>query len=192
MERHLKRVETIRWDSSLHAAARAMRHEAVGCLVVVDADERPVGILTDRDLALRAIATSHAPATLRVDAVMSSDPVTVAPDAPLRDVVALMKHHGIRRLPVVRDGKILGIVTLDDLLEELTRELRDLAAEAPSRYRTAPSSSRFEHVRQSIERGLEEVRSKLQYAQWHGRATLLDKLDELRARLHETREDRED
>ncbi len=180
---HLKRVQTIRNDASAHAAARAMRYEAVGCLVVVNDDEVPVGIVTDRDLALRAVATSHEPHGLAVADIMSRELVTTTPDTPMHDVLQLMKARGIRRIPVMDDGELAGIVALDDVLEELSRDIRELAAEAPRRYRTAPSSSRFEHVRHGIERGLEDLRSKLEYAQWYARETLVDELDELRDRL---------
>lgn len=182
-ERHVKRVATIRADSSVHAAAHTMHAEAVGCLVVLDDDERVVGIVTDRDLTVRAIAWSHAPGDMRVENVMTRDPVTTTPSVLVRDVLALMKSHGVRRVPVLLDDKAVGIVALDDILEELSRELRDLAIEAPRRYRTAPSASRFEHVRAGIERGVEEVRSKLEYAQWYARETVLDELDALRERL---------
>lgn len=178
-----KRVVTIRDHASAHAAARSMRHDAVGCLVVVAEDGRPVGIMTDRDLALRGVARSHAPAALDVRDLMTPHPVVTRPDASMDEVLALMKNHGVRRIPVVRDGELVGIVALDDVLEELSRDLRELAAEAPRRYRTAPSASRFEHVRAGIERGMEDLRSKLEYAQWYARETLVDELDELRERL---------
>lgn len=183
---HTKRVSVVHADATAHAAARVMHHDAVGCVVVVDERERPVGILTDRDLAVRAVAVSNAPHELRVADLMTPDPVAVTPETSMRDALLLMRRRGVRRLPVVRDGRAVGMVSLDDVLEELSRDLRDLAAEAPNRYRTAPSSSRFEHVRAGLERGLEELRGKLEYAQWYARETLIDELDELRSRLRKS------
>jgi CBS domain-containing protein len=178
-----KRVEVIRRDSSAHAAANRMTHQAVGCLVVVDEEERPVGILTDRDLLLRAVAKSHSPHELHVEDIMTRELVQGTSDEPLETLLRRMKHHGVRRIPLVEDGVVVGMVAMDDILQEFSRDMNDLASEAPLRYRDAPSHSRFEHVRHGIERNLTELRQKFEYAQWYAKATLLDELDELRSRL---------
>jgi len=176
-------VEVIRTDSSAHAAANRMNHAAVGCLVVVDLEDRPVGILTDRDLLLRGVAQSHSPHELHVADIMTPDLVHATPAEPLEELLKLMKNHGVRRIPLVEDDRVVGIVAMDDILQEFSRDLNELASEAPLRYRNAPSHSRFEHVRHGIERNLGELRSKLEYAQWYAKATLIDELNELRNRL---------
>ncbi len=186
--RFKKRVETIRMDSSAHAAANRMNHQAVGCLVVVDSEDAPVGIITDRDLTLRAVSKSHTPHLLRVEDLMSSDLVSASSSEPLEELLRHMKNHGVRRIPLVEDNAVVGMVAMDDILQEFSRDLHDLASEAPLRYRNAPSHSRFEHVRQGIDRNLTDLRLKLEYAQWYAKATLLDELDELRNRLRQETE----
>jgi len=181
--RFKKRVEVIRKDSSAHAAANRMSQSAVGSLVVVDLNDQPVGIVTDRDLLLRAVATSHSPHELHIEDIMTTDLVQATSSDSLEELLRLMKHHGVRRIPLVEDNQVVGIVALDDILQEFSRDLHDLATEAPLRYRDAPSHSRFEHVRHGIERNLSELRTKLEYAQWYAKATLIDELDELRSRL---------
>jgi CBS domain-containing protein len=183
VDKYRKRVETIRHDSSAHAAAHRMREAAVGCLVVVDDDDRPVGILTDRDLVLRAVAKSGAPARIPAAELMTRDPVTAAPGESLHDVLHRMDARGVRRVPIVDGGRAVGMVSLDDVFQALADDAQGLAAEAPNRYRTAPSASRFEHVRTSVERSLSNLRSRLEYTQWIAREALMDELDDLRRRL---------
>ncbi|MEV0412610.1 CBS domain-containing protein [Streptomyces sp. NPDC050448] len=110
---------TARTLTSLSEAARLMRDADIGDLLVVDDDGRLKGILTDRDLVIRAIAENRDPAETTVRAVCSPAPVTVQPqDAPGR-AADLMHEHALRRLPVTEeDGCLVGIVTLGDLAIE--------------------------------------------------------------------------
>jgi signal-transduction protein with cAMP-binding, CBS, and nucleotidyltransferase domain len=111
--------------ASITEAARRMDDAVVGALVVVDG-ERPVGIVTDRDLVLRAMA-HDVPGDARVDAVMSTDLVTLDADADVREAFPLFHSHAIRRLPIVEDGRLVGVISTDDLLINLTADLADLA-----------------------------------------------------------------
>ena len=113
---------TIPRDHTITEAAETMDRRAVGALVVVEPDGRPVGIVTDRDLAVRALAHRLSP-DARIDAVMSTDLVTLAPDADLRDAFAVFDDHAIRRLPLVVDDRLVGMITADDLLVDLTCDL---------------------------------------------------------------------
>lgn len=107
--------------------ARLMRDEHVGAVVVLDA-RRPVGVVTDRDLAIEVLG-GGLDATTPVRDVMSPDPVCVRIDSGLADAAQLMREHGVRRLPVVdARGDLYGIVSLDDLLALLGEELASLAA----------------------------------------------------------------
>lgn len=107
--------------------ARMMREHDIGSVVVIDLDQRPVGIVTDRDLVIRGIAaerTLDAP----VDDVMSHDPVTIAGERDTADAAHHMAERGCRRLPVVDDaGKVVGVVTLDDLLMRAGYTIDELA-----------------------------------------------------------------
>ena len=115
---------TIAAQASLAEAARSMDAHVVGALVVVDGD-RPVGMVTDRDITVRAVARDI-PADARVDAVMSNDVVVLDADADLREALAIFHWHAIRRLPLVHDGRVVGMLTTDDLLVDLVTNLGDL------------------------------------------------------------------
>lgn len=115
-------------EMSLKEAAALMRNEHVGSLVIVREAELGrivTGMLTDRDIAVVAMAREFDPQTLKVADIMSADPVTAREEDSVNDVLAAMRDHGIRRVPVTTDqGALIGIVTLDDLLEVVAEELR--------------------------------------------------------------------
>ena len=115
----------IRPDQTLREAAEIMEQAGVGSLVVVD-DGRLVGIVTDRDLVRRGLAKGLDP-TARVDGLMSAPVTTVAADADLHDVFAVFRAHAVRRVPVVRDGTVVGVLSVDDLLIDVAADLADLA-----------------------------------------------------------------
>ncbi|HVW34264.1 MAG TPA: CBS domain-containing protein, partial [Acidimicrobiia bacterium] len=102
-----------------------MDREGVGALVVVDGDERPIGIVTDRDLAIRGLGRHLAPEAA-VDRVMSHDLVTMPADADLRDAVKLFYRNPLRRLPLIEDGRMVGMLTVDDLVLDLVNDLDSL------------------------------------------------------------------
>lgn len=108
-------------DSTLRQAAELMESEAVGALAVVE-DDRPVGIVTDRDLVRRAVAAGVAP-DARIDSVMSSPVITIDADADLREAFAIFEQKAVRRLVVQRDGRFVGILSADDLLIDLAADL---------------------------------------------------------------------
>jgi len=116
---------TITADRTITEAADEMDRLAVGALVVVEPDGRPVGIVTDRDLVLRALARRVSP-DARIDSVMSTDLFVLSPDAELRDAYRVFERHAIRRLPLVADDVVVGMVTMDDLVVDLTDDLARL------------------------------------------------------------------
>src|SRR3954470_18045639 len=102
-------------DETLVDAAQLMRQLDVGVLPVCDHDEI-VGMLTDRDIAIRAVAESRHPATTLVREVMSTGTITVRDDHDVNEAVQLMEEHQMRRAPVVNeDGRLVGIVSLGDV-----------------------------------------------------------------------------
>ena len=113
-------------DSVLHAA-QLMREHHVGDVLVVRQSNgscMPVGIVTDRDLVIEILATEIDPNTLTVGDIMTSELATVKEDIGVFEAIRFMRIKGIRRLPVVDDnGNLVGVVTLDDLLELLVEEL---------------------------------------------------------------------
>ncbi|MGW5421996.1 CBS domain-containing protein [Streptomyces sp. NPDC003943] len=111
------RPVTVGPHTSLAEAARMMRDADIGDVLVVD-DGKLCGIVTDRDIVVRALAEGMEPSDTTVHAICSSDMVTIPPDDTLEHATALMREHALRRLPVTDDGQLLGMVTLGDLAME--------------------------------------------------------------------------
>lgn len=115
---------TVGPEMTIRRAARVMAEHGVGSLVVVDR-ERLVGVVTDRDLVVRALA-GDVPLDGRVDAVMSMDVVTVDAGDDVRDVIHAFGRHAVRRLPIVSGGRLVGLVALDDLLASFATQFVEL------------------------------------------------------------------
>ncbi|MFC7229862.1 CBS domain-containing protein [Salinirubellus salinus] len=119
-------VVTARRDTSIPALARMMEEEELGDIVIAW-NEEPVGIVTDRDIAL---AVGHYDDLSDVTAadIMTEDPVTVHEDATAIDLPAAMAEGRVRRIPIVNDdGKLVGIATLDDVVATAGEMLKDVA-----------------------------------------------------------------
>jgi CBS domain-containing protein len=121
-------VVTAMPQDSVLEVARAMRQKHVGGIVVVektDLGDVPVGMITDRDITLECVAGHRDPATLPVGDIMSDEIITHREDDDVDEVLETMMSTGVRRMPLVdMDGHLRGMVTLDDLLEVMTREGR--------------------------------------------------------------------
>ena len=117
---------------SLVQAAKLMRSRHVGCLVVVDetaAGRVVVGVITDRDIVMEAVASELDPASLTVGDVMSRELFSVLEDDSVKDILVIMRRKGIRRLPVVKpNGVLVGLVTMDDVLSLISQQLREMAS----------------------------------------------------------------
>ena len=121
-------VVTAEPDETIAEAARRMRDRHVGALVVVDTQRRPVGMLTDRDIVVSAVAQSPDKLdALLVGDVMSRDLVTARDVEAVDDVLLRMRTTGIRRLPVMSaDGQLEGLLALDDILGAMSTELGEV------------------------------------------------------------------
>jgi CBS domain-containing protein len=127
---------TLPIDASIVMAAKLMRDQGIGDVLVTKDDGSLCGLVTDRDIVIRAIAEGRDADVTPIGALCSSDLVTVTPEQDVADVVALMRSNAIRRVPVVdRDGdQPVGIVTLGDMaLERDPRSvLSDISAAPPN------------------------------------------------------------
>ncbi|WXH29729.1 Inosine-5'-monophosphate dehydrogenase [Myxococcus stipitatus] len=130
-----RNVRTARRDSSLREVARLMRDEDCGVIPIVDERGRLVGLVTDRELALRAFTDGQPPEQLRVSDVMTEDIDAVTLDETLHTALALMTRRQLRRLPVIEhDDRLVGIISLSDIAqradndEELQRALSRISA----------------------------------------------------------------
>jgi len=121
-------------DDTTDKAAQLMRDKDVGSIVVTDNGGSVHGIVTDRDIVVRAVADAKHPEETRVEDVCSSDPTVVSADASIEDAVKEMRDHNVRRVPVVEDDKPIGIVSLGDLAKEQDPNsvLGDISAAAPN------------------------------------------------------------
>jgi len=118
--------------------ARLMGKEHIGSVVVVK-DQRPIGILTDRDIVLKVVAAERDPGAVQAKDIMSGDLVTVGIDDDPLDATRIMRDQGLRRLPVIdKQGALLGIVTFDDLLLLLAGEIWNLAGAVENEVRSEP------------------------------------------------------
>lgn len=113
-------VDTIERGLTVALAARMMKERARGSLIVVD-DRKPIGIITERDLVRRIIAEDKS-TTTKVGDIMSEPLISVGPEATVSSAANVMYKNGIRRLPVIEEGRLLGIVTSTDLARALQRE----------------------------------------------------------------------
>ena len=108
-------VVTVESHVDVKRAVRVMNDFEIGCLIVVEAG-RVIGILTERDVLKRVVDEGRKPEETTVGEVMSKPPITISPDADLETAIALMFKHKIKKLPVVENGKLVGLVTFTDLV----------------------------------------------------------------------------
>lgn len=119
--------------STLTEAAQAMRDSNIGDVIVMDKDV-VCGIVTDRDITVRAIAEERNPAEVKLADICSRDLITVAPTDSVDEAIRLMREKALRRLPVVDKGTAVGIVSLGDLAVERDSDsaLADISSAPPN------------------------------------------------------------
>lgn len=126
-----REVVIVQRETTALEASRLMRQHHVGDLVVVDevgGKRQPAGIVTDRDIVLEIVAMELDAAVLTVGDFMEPKLSTVEENEGIYETMLYMRTEGVRRLPVVdREGALVGIVTLDDLIELLADEMSELA-----------------------------------------------------------------
>lgn len=113
-------VASITVRDTMETAAQRMRQLDIGALPICDGEGHPVGIVTDRDIVVKCIATGANPQkTTAGEMAQGDDLITIDSSIEVEDALALMEHHQIRRLPVTADGKLVGIITEADLSRRL-------------------------------------------------------------------------
>ena len=125
---------TVEAGATVRDAAHAMRDADVGGLLVLEGGEL-YGIVTDRDIVVRAVAEGLDPAVTVISELSSKNPTAIESDASVDDAVKLMREHALRRLPVVENDQPVGIVALGDLAVERDSDsaLADISASDPNR-----------------------------------------------------------
>ena len=133
-----KDVVSIGVDKSVFDAAELMSSNQLGCLVIVDGKE-PVGIVTERDI-VRRVCAKKLPEETKVSEIMSKSLITIDPEASLKDAARVMSSNKIRRLPVLQQGTLVGIVVASDFVRNLGKKsVSEEILEAMGRYATASS-----------------------------------------------------
>jgi CBS domain-containing protein len=127
------RLVTMNGTETLTAAARQMRDADIGDVIVTDSDG-VTGIVTDRDIAVRAVAEHADPDAATLDQIQTRDVITVNPHDDAVAAADLMRTYAIRRLPVVEDGRLVGVLSLGDLAVEREPDsvLADISADDPN------------------------------------------------------------
>jgi CBS domain-containing protein len=114
-------VSSVSPSQSLADAAEVMKGEDVGSVPVVE-QGRLAGIVTDRDIVTRAVAEGRNPQAVKVEEIASHDLVTVEPERDLNEALALMARHKVRRLPVLEEGRLVGMLAQADIALEAKEE----------------------------------------------------------------------
>jgi CBS domain-containing protein len=127
--------EAVRQNDSLQQAAGLMKEHHIGDVLVEDETGRLIGIVTDRDIVVRAAAEGRNPQLTPVGDVFTREVTSVAPTDTVQDAMHMMRTHDIRRLPVVESGRAIGIVSLGDIAIGTTpgSVLADISSAAPDR-----------------------------------------------------------
>lgn len=111
----VSKVITTKRDSTVEEAVKLMNEHEIGCLIVTE-NNKPIGIITERDLLKRILAKTQDLKKIRVEEVMSTPLISVEPNVEIGDASRLMFQKNIKKMPIVKKGKLLGLVTLTDIL----------------------------------------------------------------------------
>jgi CBS domain-containing protein len=125
--------QTVSSDATLEEAAREMQSDDIGAVLVTDNGD-VAGILTDRDIVVRAVAEGKAPSQTRISEIFTTEPTTLSPEDSLDEAVDALRDAHVRRLPVVEGSHVVGIVSIGDLAQARDEKsaLADISAAAPN------------------------------------------------------------
>jgi len=138
-----EQVVAVSPDTPAVEVARIMGEKNVGSVVIVTGDNRPVGVITDRDLTIRVMAQEKNPGEVRAEDIQTRDVITFQDSMGIYEAIQKMTAEGIRRMPVVDDtGRLIGIVTMDDIIRMLGEEMaaiaKNIEKQSPSLPKEAP------------------------------------------------------
>jgi predicted transcriptional regulator len=139
-----KNVLTAKVDDMLSDAAEMMKEVNIGILPIVDDENNLVGVITDRDITVRAVAKGVDLNDAMVGDFMTPSPLTIGPDINVEDAADMMADAQVRRLPVIQDGGLVGIVSLGDLAVDVGEA--DLLAETLERISEPVRSEHEQHI----------------------------------------------
>lgn len=129
-----KNVKTARPDATVKEAAIEMSKYRIGSLVILSPNGEVIGIVTERDILDDVVATGKNSEDIKVEDIMTKDLITVSPNKTLEEAANLMTQHKIKKLPVVEEGRLVGIITASDLVgyeKELVKKVAELLMVSP-------------------------------------------------------------
>ncbi|MEM6673109.1 MAG: CBS domain-containing protein [Planctomycetota bacterium] len=173
-------------DLSIREAAATMKERGIGSLVVIDGDGNVSGIVTDRDLCLRAVRWDRDPDETPVSKAMTTDVRTLSADSTRDDQIGLMRRMGVRRVPLVDGtGKPVGLISVDDWLRWTATRLHEVASTSDPALRHGPlraPGDLLDDLERHLERQMEaREEDPLQTRTVVDRDALLDAIAKLRA-----------
>ena len=118
-------VWRVRPDASVLEALKVMAEHGIGALIVMDGD-RLVGLFSERDYARKVILKGKSSATTLVREIMSSEVIVVQPSQSIKECMKLMTHHRVRHLPVLEDNRMMGILSIGDVVKAIISEQRSM------------------------------------------------------------------
>jgi CBS domain-containing protein len=122
-----RNVVSVTPETSVSFVTGLMKEKNIGCVVITSKD-RPVGIVTDRDIVLRRVTMHEDPDQISIDTLMTREVVTIRGDAGIFEAIQQMKNAGVRRIPVVDlKGHLVALLTVDDIIRLIAREMADIA-----------------------------------------------------------------
>lgn len=183
VEHYARKVVELRSDAPASRAIEEMRRAAIGCVVVTDGEGEPVGMVTDRDIALRIMGRGRDPDLTVLSAIMSAPAITCESTQPLEELIAVMRDKGIRRMPVTHEGRLFGIVTFDDLLVTLGAELQRLGNAVVGEVRGEKVGPRAEELRTRASEKLKEAAGHLGDLGGEAARKIREEIDSLRELL---------
>ncbi|MEM3832301.1 MAG: CBS domain-containing protein [Thermoprotei archaeon] len=118
-----KDVITVNADDTIVNVAKTMKQKSVGYAIALK-DNKPIGIITERDITWKIVAENLDPQQVKVSAIASYPIISVDPDSDLSLAADLMEKHNIRRLPVIKDNTIYGIITATDIVKHFNQYVK--------------------------------------------------------------------
>jgi len=129
LKKYVKRVGCLSPRATVLDASREMKAKGIGAVVIVSDDYKPIGLLTDRDIVMRAVAEGKSPDKTTIEQVMTTDVGALSENASIEAVTELMRDRGVRRVLVLDENqRVTGLVSLDDILLLLGVEFGNVAS----------------------------------------------------------------
>lgn len=148
-------------ETSVLDIADQMDADSIGCVVVVDDGDRPLGMITDRDLALRVVAAGRDPAKTTAADVMSGDVLCADRSDSTVEVLAKLEARGVRRAPLLEAGRVASLISLDDLVAEVGSQLWNLSETVRVELRESRREAPIRRRRESRGELLEDLGAQL-------------------------------